>query len=662
MWYLHASRTVTSSLGVGVTLRLMGEHDALEIREAYYRAVARHDAFRIRFHWDGTRPVCELTPGSRAAWSTSTLPEAIVNASTSERIADVVREHTGMLDADRGLNVCATLVVGDATSFLVLTLHHLIADARSVRILVEDILAEWRVLRGGVESQVVNDCRYWDILSTFTEQEALCQSGDALSPWRIQGATRAGADRVSIGLRRGAEASCRLSPSRVSDLRRVCMRQGHTRFTGLLLALAQYAAHAGYCADTDIGVVVSNRDMRKASRTVGCFVTLVPVSLAGIGSVDVSQALDLTGRELHRCVHESPVRRVPLSGIRLMVSMVRDSRTQLRAPPGIEIESFRQRHELAESMIHVFFYEYRSNLDIVVNYDAALMGVEAAQAVIGGMKRNIDALSRPDVSDGVAQLGTRLEVTTPNALMGNTWLHHLGLAAWELEIGRRRLQASGVAVCEETVEDSVQGVSLAWAGMYRGVGLELVAPLRDDAPCVSALVRDGEGAYHCCWAVDSMSAVIERLTAGMVRWSSVREEANSPLFVGAKTTFMHVPGIGLVEFIVLKNTAEKRVETLCWGDPLRIEVESADIDNARRFLTTMGYVQARGDDTWQTGDSSHRFLIVASGRGGDGIIRIGDVDGSTASQREEIADSRQWWQRVGICGGETVEGVDERRQ
>ncbi|HVX11408.1 MAG TPA: amino acid adenylation domain-containing protein [Pirellulales bacterium] len=147
-WFLSDGVIDAHHFNQTVLLRVDGELDPSRLPQVLERLVDQHDALRLRFARgaDGWRQWHGAADG---AWpldhfDLSSLPE-------NERAAAVTAEASRLqatLDLERGpLARAAWFDLGSAGTRLLLVVHHLVVDAVSWKILLDDLTAVWRQLQ-----------------------------------------------------------------------------------------------------------------------------------------------------------------------------------------------------------------------------------------------------------------------------------------------------------------------------------------------------------------------------------------------------------------------------------------------------------------------------------------------------------------------------------
>jgi amino acid adenylation domain-containing protein/non-ribosomal peptide synthase protein (TIGR01720 family) len=146
-WFLETCTVQPAHFNQGVWLDAPGRWNLDAMAAALHHVVAAHDAFRYRYTHDAgawrQRTVASAGP---LAWRVADLRGA---REAGPRAAALVREEQAAMDLAGGPLTRAVLVQTDAGDRLFWTAHHLIVDAVSWRILLEDLAAAYEAANGG---------------------------------------------------------------------------------------------------------------------------------------------------------------------------------------------------------------------------------------------------------------------------------------------------------------------------------------------------------------------------------------------------------------------------------------------------------------------------------------------------------------------------------
>lgn len=84
-----------------------------------------------------------------------------------------------------------------------------------------------------------------------------------------------------------------------------------------------------------------------------------------------------------------------------------------------------------------------------------------------------------------------------------------------------------------------------------GTCIELVSPIDESSDVFSTLKRQGEGPYHICYEVDSLSDSVNELTKQ--GWLILRRPACAMAFDYAEVVFLFRQNIGIIELVEIKE-------------------------------------------------------------------------------------------------------------
>ncbi len=286
LWFLGALGGEGAVHHISGGLRLEGVLDRQALAWALRQLTARHEALRTVFRatseGEAEQVVLEALDGPLAFEDVSALPEAERESRLAALSAGEARQ---AFDLERGPLMRATLVrLSAAEHVLLLTLHHLIADGWSVRVMVNELLAFYAAAREGREAELpLLPIQYADYALW---QRRLGEAGgfeEALRFWqeRLGGEAPALAlpfdrPRPAVASQRGGEVAFRLEPALGAALRRLGQAHQATLPMVLMAAFTLLLARLSGEPDLRLGLAVAGRDRRETQGVVGLFVnTLV---------------------------------------------------------------------------------------------------------------------------------------------------------------------------------------------------------------------------------------------------------------------------------------------------------------------------------------------------------------------------------------------------
>ncbi|WP_433040553.1 condensation domain-containing protein [Dactylosporangium sp. CS-033363] len=259
LWFLAQVDPGALDWHIPLAYRLRGPLDAAALADALRAVVARHGALRTRFPLDGAGPVQEVLPDWR--------PEVpILDAGDIAALANTPFDLTAAPPVR-----AAILRTAPDEHVFVLVLHHIVADAWSLRLLRTELAAIYAALD------------LPPLATQYADLAALPRPDGAatLAYWTEQ---LAGAPVLELPTdrprpaHRGSEGSFdgfELGPERAADLRTLATAG---RTTPFMTVMAAYLALLGLTTgqdDISVGSPVSGRDRTDAEPLIGYFLDTI---------------------------------------------------------------------------------------------------------------------------------------------------------------------------------------------------------------------------------------------------------------------------------------------------------------------------------------------------------------------------------------------------
>ncbi|MFJ8935178.1 non-ribosomal peptide synthase/polyketide synthase [Streptomyces sp. NPDC102365] len=301
-----------------VSFQLAADTDESLVRAALAVVLDHHDALRLRFEpsgegrWrqrgaaPGEAPrleVHDVSGGHDGSTSTSTSGEAADACDASDAAIRALADRLcAAFDLAEGPLIRAALCRrgGDRRPVLLLAAHHLVVDAVSWRLILEDLETAHRALRAGERPDLgprSTSFRTWARrLAAYTESGGF---DDELAHWRglsadttplptdLTGANTA-AHEETVTVRLDADETRRLLQdvpdvyrTRVNDVLLCALGRVLTRWTGRDRVMVALEGHGREDLFDDVDL----------ARTVGWFTTMFPVALDVPGNADTGAAL-----------------------------------------------------------------------------------------------------------------------------------------------------------------------------------------------------------------------------------------------------------------------------------------------------------------------------------------------------------------------------------
>ncbi|WP_201191066.1 non-ribosomal peptide synthase/polyketide synthase [Pseudomonas fluorescens] len=270
-WFLWKMDPHSAAYNIPTALRLRGTLDKHALQRSFRALVERHESLRTAFiEQDG-----HTSQVIQAQGRVSFTEQRLADADEAGIKAFVEHETQRPFDLlDGALVRCVLLQVGEQDHVLVLTLHHIVADAWSVQVLVDDLLA----LYSAVELPAL-PVQYVDYAVWQRQWMAAGERERQLAYWTEQ----LGSEQPLLELPtdharpaqqsfRGARWSIPIDDALALDLKALARRENVTLFM-LLLGSFQALLHR-YSGQSDIrvGVPIANRNRLETERLIGFFV------------------------------------------------------------------------------------------------------------------------------------------------------------------------------------------------------------------------------------------------------------------------------------------------------------------------------------------------------------------------------------------------------
>jgi amino acid adenylation domain-containing protein len=276
MWFLHQLAPDSAAYNLPYARRLRGPLDVEALRRAIEAAIHRHDVLRTAFPAQGGVPRQAIA--RRAAF---VLPRSDVSSvPAAEREAALAR--LAEADVDRPFELAARpplrarlVRVAAEDHVLVVTMHHIISDARSLELFWRDVTAAYAgEPPRAAPMQYAAYARNQLSGAALERQLAYWTTQLADAPVETDLPYRSARPRVSSAPPR--EISIDLGAALSNELRELARRAGTTMFMTCLAALRAVLARVTGQDDLCIGAPISTRGRAELNEVAGLFVnTLV---------------------------------------------------------------------------------------------------------------------------------------------------------------------------------------------------------------------------------------------------------------------------------------------------------------------------------------------------------------------------------------------------
>jgi amino acid adenylation domain-containing protein len=300
LWFLAQLKGGSEAYHIPFGARLTGTLDAIVLRHALQRIVARHEALRTRFVSVDGKPEQQIVPADEHQFVLVDHDLRAVNAATAALSQLVEAEARAPFDLARGPLIRGRLIrVADDEHVLLLTMHHIASDGWSMGLLLAELRALYGAyLRGDADPLPALPVQYADYAvwqRTWMTGE-VWQQQVAYWTTTLRGAPAvlpvpADHPRPSQQGYAGAWAPMTLDAALTTELRALSKRHGTTLYMTLLAAWAALLARLSGESDVVVGTPVANRSLVDIEGLIGFFVNTLAIRIDVSGAPTVGTLL-----------------------------------------------------------------------------------------------------------------------------------------------------------------------------------------------------------------------------------------------------------------------------------------------------------------------------------------------------------------------------------
>jgi len=291
LWFLEQLEPGSEAYKLTRALRLSGPVDVLMLEEALQNTVKRHEMLRTTFATEDDQPIQTIHPELEVGIQ-------LIDVDGESEARRVVAEETSRaFDLATGPLLRTVLVkVSEEQYWLVLTVHQIIADEQSLRLLTEELGHCYEALvRGEVRGVPPLAVQYEDFVQWQEEQD----QAEGLSYWKellkdapplLEVATDR-ARPATPSYRAGSE-SLQFQSELSEGIKELSERIGVRSSTTLLAAWQTVLARYSDSKDIVVGVAQPGRKMRGTENLIGPLSNTVVVRTGFEGNPTFAQLID----------------------------------------------------------------------------------------------------------------------------------------------------------------------------------------------------------------------------------------------------------------------------------------------------------------------------------------------------------------------------------
>jgi amino acid adenylation domain-containing protein/FkbM family methyltransferase len=283
LWFIDQLEPGVGAYNMPYAVSVTGKFDHAAMQKSFDEVVRRHEGMRTRFSYQDRSPVQQIDPATSIAISIVDLQAMPHSRAIAERV--IGEEAVRPFDLKTGPLVRFLAMQLDAEEHvLMLTLHHIVSDGWSMRILIREFTTLYAAYTSGEPSPLEGlllqyaDYAVWQ--RQWLQGEVLERQ---LSYWKQQLAGLQPLDLLTDSPRpmaarhhAGAE-SLRLSRELSDELRQFSRQSMASTFMTLLAAFKVLLYRYTGQTDLAVGSPIANRNQREIESLIGFFVNMLPL-------------------------------------------------------------------------------------------------------------------------------------------------------------------------------------------------------------------------------------------------------------------------------------------------------------------------------------------------------------------------------------------------
>ncbi|MBE9004879.1 amino acid adenylation domain-containing protein [Fortiea sp. LEGE XX443] len=285
LWFINQLQPGTATYNISVAIHLTGKLNVSVLVRSFTEIIQRHDILRTSFEIVNGEPIQKV-----ADFVAFTLPEVdlchLVDEQQQTEVQKLsLQEAQSSFDLGQAPLLQAKLLhLRAEQSILILTLHHLVGDGWSIKILVQELATIYQAFADGKPAQLpqitvqYTDFVYWqrNWLQGEVIQKHLAywkqQLGENLPVLQLP----TDHPRPPIQTFRGAQQKFVLSTKLTEAIKQLSQQENVTLFMTLLAAFQTLLYRYTGQEDILVGSPIANRNRAELENLIGCFVnTLV---------------------------------------------------------------------------------------------------------------------------------------------------------------------------------------------------------------------------------------------------------------------------------------------------------------------------------------------------------------------------------------------------
>ncbi len=408
LWFLNQLLPSSSAYNVAARVDIPGPVNPDVLRRSLEAVVNRHEVLRTTFRSEQGAP--QVVPAPARPFELPFVQLAVEPDEDAAVTQAAEREAAAPFDIGTGPLLRARLFgLSGQRHVLVLTMHHIVTDGWSFRVLLRELGQIYQAFASGDEVPLADlPIQYADYAQWQRDRLHGPDFEGLLEHWRqeLAGAPPLELDtdrpRPKTPMFRGARIRFDLGRERAMALRDLCRTESVTLSVPLLAAFAAVLQRHSGQDDIVVGTLTANRAQLETEDLIGLFVNALPVRIRLDGNPDVAELLDRTRRRMvdvlaHQDVPfdmivnatapDRAANRNPLFGVQLVVQPA----TAGGELSGLGLEVSEVDTYTAKRDLTLTFFD-DALLTAHAEYDSELFDADRIERMIAHFTRVVDAM------------------------------------------------------------------------------------------------------------------------------------------------------------------------------------------------------------------------------------------------------------------------------
>ncbi len=301
LWLMHQLDPADASYHRHVALRIRGALDRPVLHEAISLVMRRHEVLRSRFERTQSGFSLRIDPPSSVSFDTIDLSQLAGKEQDNRMATTLTEEIARPFDLSSGPILRGLVVrLGEEDHVLLLVIHHIVFDAWSATILMQEIFTAYDRLIAGMEPELPSlAISYADYAQWQRDRYEEGMLNDQLDFWKKTLADAPPPVILPADRSRSLRPTCRgktkyfkIPPDLVLSLRQLAQEERTTLFTIMLTAFMILVHRYTEATDIMIGIPVAGRDDVDTERLIGLFTNTIVVRGDLSGDPTAREAVD----------------------------------------------------------------------------------------------------------------------------------------------------------------------------------------------------------------------------------------------------------------------------------------------------------------------------------------------------------------------------------